>query len=57
MATTGNLKIEKLNRDNYAVWKFNMKMHHIGKDLRDLVQGVELLAADATDNKREQFKR
>ena len=57
MATTGDLKIEKLNRDNYAVWKFNMKMHLIGKDLWDLVQGVELLAADATDNKREQFKR
>ena len=57
MATTGDVKIEKLNRDNYAVWKFNMKMHLMGKDLWDLVQGVEVLAADATDAKREHFKR
>ena len=57
MSSSGDVKITKLNRDNFHVWKFNMKMHLIGQDLWDLVQGLEVLPEDANEKQREHFRK
>ena len=49
--TAGEIKIEKLNRDNYHTWKFNMKMQLILKDLWDFVQGAEVLPDQPNEKK------
>lgn len=51
------LKIEKLNRENYHSWKFQIKMYLIGRDLWDIVQGIEELKSDATPDDRTKFRK
>ena len=50
-------KIEKLTADNFHSWKFNMKMYLIGKDLWDLVQGVEVLDRTAEEDEKKKFRK
>ena len=52
-----DFKFEKLVADNYHTWKFNMKMFLIGKDLRDIVNGSEILDEDATAEEKRKFKK
>ena len=52
-----SLKIEKLNRDNYHVWKFQIKMYLIGKDLWDIVQGKEVLREGASPDESVKFRK
>ena len=50
-------KIANLNRDNFSTWKFQMKMHLIGKDLWDIVTGTEELPFEATPDEKEHFRK
>ena len=50
-------KVEKLKGENFHSWKFQMKMHLIGKDLWDIVNGAEMLNADATAEQQRRFRK
>ena len=50
-------KMEKLTGDNYHSWKFNMKMYLIGKDLWEIVQGVETTSEEASQEEIRKFKK
>ena len=50
-------KPDKLNGDNFHHWKFNMRMFLIGKDLWDIVNGVEVLGEEATPKERDIFRK
>ena len=48
-------KVEKLNRDNYHHWKFQMKMCLTGKNLWEIVTGAETMPADASAETQRKF--
>ena len=51
-------QIQKLSgSEEYFNWKFDMEMLLIGKDLWDIVQGTEVLADDATEKARNDFRK
>ena len=50
-------KVEKLTGDNYHSWKFQMKMHLIGKDLWDIVTGAETLDEETTAEAQRRFRK
>ena len=52
MMATKEFKFEKLTAGNYT-WRFNMKMYLIGKDLWDIVTGVETLSKEAPADQKE----
>ena len=49
--------IDKLTTENYNQWKFNMKMALVGRDLFEIVEGSEVLGADASEAKKVAFKK
>ena len=53
----GFTKVDKLTFENYPHWKFNMKMFLMGKDLWEIVNGTEVLAAEDDAESRRKFKR
>eukprot|EP00794_Sanderia_malayensis_P011639 gene11639-biopygen9313 len=55
--TSGGFKVEKLTGDNYYSWKFQMKMALVGKDLRDIVTGDEVLDGTAAVVQQRKFQR
>lgn len=57
MADDSSFKVEKLTADNYHIWKFNIKMYLIGKDLWGIVTGAETLGENATEKERKNFKK
>ena len=52
-----NYRVEKLTRENYHTWKFDMKMLLLDKDLWDVVTGDETLAPGASADRRLKFKK
>ena len=52
-----NFRIQKLNSDNYAEWKFDMEMLLMAKDVWDIVSGVETLDDDASNDVKAKFKK
>ena len=53
----GVSRIEKLSRDNFFNWKFDMEMVLVGKDLWDIVSGEEVLEDGAAENVRKAYKK
>ena len=52
-----NTHVEKLTAQNYHNWNFDMKMVLTGKDLWDIVDGTEVVADEASDNKKKDFRK
>ena len=50
-------KVEKLKGESFHSWKFQIKMHLIGKDLWDIVSGAETLNADATAEEQRRYRK
>ncbi len=51
------INIEKLNEKNFYTWKYNLKMHLVGKDLWEIVSGDEELSLNANADARKRFKK
>ena len=56
MGETG-FSVEKLTDRNYHTWKFSIKMYLMGKDLWDIVQNVERVNENATEEEQRKFKK
>ena len=52
-----NFRIQKLNSENYAEWKFDMEMLLMAKDVWDIVSGVETLDENASNDVKTKFKK
>ena len=52
-----NLRIEKLNSENYYNWKFDVKMLLVGKDLWDIVTGEEIVDDEMPERDRASYKK
>ena len=61
MAVDSNFRgvggVSLLTNENYASWKFDMKMLLIGKDVWDIVTGEETLQESATNKERTSFRK
>ena len=53
----GKMALGKLDGDNYHSWKFNIRMYLMGKDIWDVVDGTDSLAADADATEKLRFKK
>ena len=51
------LEYEKLNGENYHTWKWRAKMHLVGKELWDVVDGAETLDETASEKVKKEFKK
>ncbi|XP_054721312.1 arylsulfatase I-like [Uloborus diversus] len=54
---SGVFKFQKLNRDNYKSWKFNVKMLLTNYDVFSVVDGTETLAKGADEKETKSWKR
>ena len=52
-----SFKVEKLTAENYHSWKFNIKMYLIGKDLWEIIEGVEVVGENANEEEKKKFKK
>lgn len=50
-------RIEKSTGENYHNWKFQTKMHLIGRDLWDIVTGTEVLDENASADDYRKFRK
>ena len=58
MATTEEkTQMQKLTANNYHNWNFDMKMVLVGKDLWDIVDGVEVIAEEDSEDKKKDFRK
>ena len=51
------VKVERLTGDNYHSWRFQMKMYLIGKDLWDIVTGLEVLDPEETAEEERKLRK
>jgi len=50
-------QIDKLSKNNWATWKFQIKYCLMAKNLWEIVDGTETLADGASQQQRQEFRK